>query len=386
MSSRLLFHSNAVWPARWAMVVFLILYCLLQTAIWLFGLEELFYMLYFLIGAAAGIHALLRLLRLHPVANPAYAAWLRASLWTPDRPLPLGPVYPVWQDAAIIATLTALGCWQVRAAGDASPFDPWLPLSVFGAVYLVLINIIVAFTRRWISCFCFGALWPSFLLAREHSWISLCLLAALIIVACLGLRQSLRAFPWPQVSALKRIESRSFFLQTPIVPPNAIVALGWPFAQLSPKGRPALLSSEASFALALLSGWWVYCLLAAADADISSSFLLFFAGVVASTRVFIYINGAAAPINIWGRLFSGRLIQPGFDVVFLAPLAAFTVAFLGAVAIRHWPFARWALCAATWALTTWILLAAPPSLSAWTLTGRLRFHPPRLTNIQVKPV
>ncbi|HEY9508324.1 MAG TPA: hypothetical protein VIV82_00535, partial [Verrucomicrobiae bacterium] len=39
---------------------------------------------------AAGTYAVFRIWRFHPACNHAYAAWLKLSPWTAERPLPLG--------------------------------------------------------------------------------------------------------------------------------------------------------------------------------------------------------------------------------------------------------------------------------------------------------
>ena len=121
MKRTLPFHSPAVWPPLTMVVLFAVIYCVVTGGIWLMHLRigistADFYATHpfspaaeVVLGATAIVYAVYRLCRFHPVCNPAYTAWLRLSPWTAGRPLPLGPVHPVWQDAAVIGVLAALG-------------------------------------------------------------------------------------------------------------------------------------------------------------------------------------------------------------------------------------------------------------------------------------
>jgi energy-coupling factor transporter ATP-binding protein EcfA2 len=85
-----------------------------------------------------------------------------------------------------------------------------------------------------------------------------------------------------------------------------------------------------SWSLGLLLGWFVSALLSAApNAPPEFCYLFIVITSMACTfmRLYRYRVGHASPISFLGRLFTGRWIIPGYDRVFLAPLAAlFTVA------------------------------------------------------------
>jgi hypothetical protein len=110
-----------------------------------------------ILGAAAVIYALYRLVRFHPACNRPYAAWLRLSPWTSARPLPLGPVHPAWQDAVVIGVLTAMAQWLAHA-------DPALPVVAFGLTWLIGMTILLAVTRIWSAFLVLGFLWPALIL------------------------------------------------------------------------------------------------------------------------------------------------------------------------------------------------------------------------------
>src|SRR4051794_3175520 len=54
-----------------------------------------------------GWYGAYRALKFHPVVHSKYRQWLELSPWTNRLPLPLGPVMFVWQDALLIAAVSA---------------------------------------------------------------------------------------------------------------------------------------------------------------------------------------------------------------------------------------------------------------------------------------
>src|SRR6266487_2602254 len=120
------FHSNAVWPPPLLVGLFVILYGLVAACLWLIELAapnmgnamsdsaEILNIRTAILASAAGVYALYRLWRFHPACNQPYAAWLKLSPWTADKPLPLGPIHLVWQDAVVVGALTALATWHAR--------------------------------------------------------------------------------------------------------------------------------------------------------------------------------------------------------------------------------------------------------------------------------
>ena len=140
MKRALQFHSNAVWPRLWVVVTFAVVYGLFSAAVWLIAvtsrmaqadisdMQEMVVSRNFILAMAAGCYAVYRLVRFHPVCNRGYRAWMTLSPWTADKPLPLGPVHLVWQDAIVIGALTTIAGWHAHV-------NPLLPAGVFGLVY-----------------------------------------------------------------------------------------------------------------------------------------------------------------------------------------------------------------------------------------------------------
>jgi hypothetical protein len=385
MKRPLPFHSPAVWPPVPLVALFFIIYAVLTGGLWLMqirvgkvglvfsDMQEIKNIYMVILGGAAVIHALYRLWRFHPACNQPYAAWLRLSPWTSDKPLPLGPVHPVWQDAVVIGILTAIAKWHARV-------NPALPVVAFGLTYLIVMTILLAVTRQWPFFLTLGFLWPAFMLPSVAGWPAIVLGVALILVLWQGHRKSLQAFPWQFLSNANTTKAAAGGKSAL----NAEIRLdgfdndfylGWPYLVLSPKTKRRSIPSSTSFFLSALAGWWTFCVIKSSEMASLPGLILAFALVAALFRLVIYCSGVAPPFNVLGRFASGRIVLPGFDQVFLTPLAVVFLGIVGGIIIRHsgswYPAAE----ACVIALLMFVLFTGGPTLGNWILTGRLRIRP-----------
>jgi hypothetical protein len=392
MKRSLPFNSNAVWPPLEWVAVFGLAYAMLDGGLWLIehgapslngqlsGLPEVMNTRAAILGTAAAFYALYRLWRFHPACNLGYTAWLKSSPWTPRKPLPLGPVHPVWQDAVVLGVLSAFARWHAH-------MDPALPVMVFGLVYLVAMILLLALTRTWIPCLLLGFIWPAPALPVMRGWPTLGIIAALVAVIWYGHRKSLRAFPWKRTGLILpesgRHNQRQSVMEMQIrieLPSNAPAVrasnLGWPFAWLSPKFECNSVSTSTSFFVSALFGWWAYCAIVGFEIESSPAAILLFAAFAALLRFGIYCPGLGPSFNLWGRLASGRIIVPGFDQVVVTPLLVIALAIAGGVAIRH--FGSWypVASACVVGLLWFTLLSGGPTMRKWILTGQHRYRPP----------
>jgi hypothetical protein len=398
------FHSNLVWPSTGIVGLFIAVYCLVWVCFWLIGLsvpeparstfdtEQVVGCRSVILGFAAGFYAAFRLVRFHPACNPLYAGWLKLSPWTADRPLPAGPVHPVWQDAAVVGALTAIAIWHHVSA--------LLPVTVFLFVYLAGFTFVLAYTRRWGPCLALGFLWPALMLPgvapvspSAPVLPAVGIVAAIICVIRYGYRQSLKAFPWEFIKVSSRSLSQAEIRIRGVGTPSGSGTqynLGWPYLMLSPKVRPPAISQRTNLALGVLAGWWSFCIIKATDMDPSSGgVILVFAILAALIRLVVYNIGVAAPFNIWGRIVTGRIVVPGFDKVFVTPLAVVVAAIVGNIMINHsgpwYPVTESIVIAFLW----WVLFGGGPTLRNWALTGQFRIRPPANVNgnkIMIRPI
>jgi hypothetical protein len=401
------FHSNLVWPPPVLVCLFIVIYSVAWVSFWLIGLsvpaayrstiEMPEGCRAVIIGFAAASYAALRLWRFHPASNRGYSEWLKLSPWTADQPLPAGPVHLVWQDAAVLGVLTAIGVCR--------HFNPMLPVTTliaiyalltvatFMFVYLIGFTCLLAFTRQWGPCLVLGFLWPTLMLPgvapvppSPPILPAIGIVAAIICVIWYGHQQSLKAFPWEFIKVSSRSLAQAEIRIKGLGNPSGAGTqynLGWPYLMLSPKVRPPAISQRTNFALGALAGWWSYCIIKASPADATdptSGFILFFAILAALARLGVYAIGLAAPFNIPGRIVTGRILVPGFDKVFMTPLAVVVTAIIGGIIINH-SGDRFAVTASiVIAVLFWVLFGGGPTLRCWALTGQFRIRPPASVN------
>jgi len=386
------FHSNAVWPPAALVALFVIAYGVVDGGLWviaraagdlkgeIFEMTEIRNVRALILGAAAGCYALYRLWRFHPACNRRYAAWLASSPWTPEKPLPLGPIYPVWQDAAVLGIITAVAHWHAHISAT-------LPTMVFGLVFLVAMTLLLAFTRTWIPCLLLGVLWPSPSLPSLRGLPTIGIIAALIAVIWYGHRKCLAAFPWsrndlkhPNSTAGNEVKSlMELEIRIPVLtntPSARTLNAGWPFFWLSPNIECNSISVSTSFFVSALAGWWTYCAIVGFQMPFSPGAILFLALPGALLRLVVYCTGLSPSFNLWGRFASGRIIVPGFDRVFVTSLSA--VALATAFGVVIWYSGSWNPVASAFAIasTCFLLLSGGPTMQNWVLTGQHRYRSP----------
>jgi len=85
-------------------------------------------------------------------------------------------------------------------------------------------------------------------------------------------------------------------------------------------------------------------------------------------------------------VFTGRLIIPGFDRVFIAPVAAVIIGAMIPLALAAMGVDRHVSLPLAIGAVLWVLLSWGPPLAEWRLTGHHRLIPPRSAAAQyVKP-
>jgi hypothetical protein len=146
--------------------------------------------------------------------------------------------------------------------------------------------------------------------------------------------------------------------------------LGWPYDRLAPTLANAGTFRE-SLAISTLVTWWAFLAVACIWPQEPTPLVLacLGTGFGAFTRLVIYLAGYAAPLSLRGRLVTGQLIIPGFDIVWIAPglmVLLAGVVFLSSL-IWSLPFS---VCVAIIVFGSMMIgLKCPPDLNEWKLTG-----------------
>ncbi len=315
-----------------------------------------------------------RVIAFHPFYNADYREWLGRAPWHWPRPLPAGPIHLVWEDAVILGTFTGVTWYE---AGLSAFVLPLVFLGVRAAFLMETFFLTGQRGHGWIIAFGFGWLvWT-----RSRSPLLIGSTAVLTLVAELGLRASMRAFPWG--------DCRSLFLRT--CEPEAILSkgLGWPYQGLGPLDEPGVLKGREKALVALLAGWSVFTMSSLAslaeDRVLIIQYAWGFSGMAAVLgRLTTYLPGTDGPLSLAGRIRLGRWIIPGYDRLFLGPVAALIICGAGPFAFHRqgasWPVAF----SATITLVVFVALTARPSLAAWRLTCDVRTRPRGITREHVR--
>jgi hypothetical protein len=302
----------------------------------------------------------------HPYFRADYRRWLEANPWHPARPLPFGPVHLVAQDL-VVAGLFAAPAILANGSAAVHVLSLGLLAYLFGPI-LVLAN---TGPRPH-----FYALLALVLLtvagATFHFAFALPPLLVAYGVALHGCAISFERFPWPEQFPTRQ----------------SITQLGWPYQQLDPRLPPPRIRNWECPVIGLLLGvasalvmrivevrehWYFQRSIPESEAIENGLAILWPLGFGILFSRIVWMSHVAPPINVWGRLATGRLLIPGYDRFLIAPLAAFAFAIglpfvllkLGCPAI--------VACPASIALATTVYLLAPPRYAEWQLTapGRL---------------
>lgn len=268
---------------------------------------------YAVLALVAG-YGLFRGWHFHPVFDAPYCAWLANSPWTPERPLPKGPLHLVWFDFVVVGALSAVVC--LLALTTTGPF--WL----FAAAPWALFVLALAFSWSFANATC-GHFWyvcatlavPVLFgiagVALEGFLLCPIVMAA---IAWLGVKRSLATFPW-----IKEDPGRERR--------RALSIVGWPYRHLhrdvvefrTTTGWAAL---QALFAAGL---WYVVGLASTSEnpGDYPSAgafFLGLATAVAAGVRLYSYAPAICDQL-CWGRRRANKqwLIRR-HDEIFLAPL------------------------------------------------------------------
>ena len=293
----------------------------------------------------------------HPYPFDDYRNWLRTVPWNHPQPLPEGPVHLIPSDLfVIVATFLLMlpGCrWWIALV----PFAFLVPNMIALAVILWSTG-----PRLAVYVFLFGMGLALRLITAAPS-LAGCIAIASYLPIYFGIDRSLARFPWTDTEETRQRRR----------PGRRIGTLGWPVDQLLSFSEPdPPLNVRDHIAISLLCGWFLWALgNAIVPEDRAVGMVCIFAALIlCAVRLVLYLQHHRSPINLAGRILTGRWIIPGFDYVFLAPLACLFFGLFLPVKLRldgvSWPVA--AGLGITGAVAACLMMG--PNLRKWRLTGR----------------
>ena len=351
-----------VYPPWWLMGIVLLSYLMLESfrcwVVWAYDASDIALQIKAsrdgTIIVCCGLYTAYRVMLFHPAFMRDYAAWLSLTPWTHGKPLPKGPVHLVAQDFVLLAVAIAL------SVGSPNMIH-LVPIALF-AVYLVISTVALVYTacRPYAYLLAFGLGLAVYL--YETPRLAAVLLILLYGPAYLGLRQSLKRFPWPLVTDGRQ--------------PQKEIPLGWPHTPLFLKEQKYPLKAVDRIAISLLAGWWCYVLTNLSppieQSKVAMGIFSVLTMIAIAARIIHYCINYGPPISFLGRLWTGRWIIPGYDRVFLAPLCAGLVFVLTLEAHYVIGLTNPSLCAMGLSTVLLIILLMGPSHRSWALTGSHR--------------
>jgi hypothetical protein len=320
----------------------------------------------------AAFYGMFRVAQFHPLGDAGYREWLRLSPWTPDKPLPGGPLQLVPQDVVVIGILCLLYRTQslmVLYFPTAFLFSYELTLAIFSRI-----------TGHWKLAYLIGFILGGVVFVGDRPELAFAVANAGVVVARMTVKYALQSFPW---DLPWQAEQTSF---KAISDEYKKQKLGWPYDQLLPKAPALMIPLRDGLCLSFLIGWWWIailehstpqaCAALAGGFGFQSLFPCFF-------RIAYYANSRRSPINIFGRILTLRWIIPGYDKILVAPALAFVVgsAFQGLACKMFLPqFGGIAVNSPIGILVSaggvcaylLIMLNLGPGLEAWRMTGNHR--------------
>ena len=318
----------------------------------------------------------------HPQFDSDYLGWLWLTPWKADRPLPKGPLHLVLQDIVIVGMLVGLMAHNANVSLVA------VPLSFLLGYYLMLMLSLFAVDLRWMAYVMSGLIGLIVRCVYESPGLALVVALVVYLYAWLCLRCTLATFPWTaRASAWRKsfrqkgqgltIGHREYAITAGSLD-RPELELPWPFRTLHPRQYPAFLDRADRIAFALLTCWWAWVIFSVAPSDLPEPWRfarLLYVGLASSAivmRLAMYVVPCLPPISLWGRIWTGRWIIPGYDMVFLTPLATLLMA-VGVPTVLHqlhFP----PVLVLTLSLLPFLLMAmlGPPRLGKWILTSPAR--------------
>lgn len=300
-------------------------------------------------------YGLTRCLLFHPVANSKYRQFLALTPYSSRHQLPKGPIHLYWPDAVILGLMIA--------AAWICPPEHWLiPLAAFFVSFLAGHCFCMILTKQKTLLAVLLAILPLSIYPHENDAISILVFCIAYGIVWYGTQTYLKQFPWNTsfwndhyVAHLKEKAFTQKIIQ-------------WPWQQLHFE-KTSSLDWKTKLVICGLVFWWLHVISYLWDdkdlivAIFSCSFLIIF------FRIIRYIMGFMPPISLLGRISTGRLIIPGYDKIFVAPMIiALTGVFVPKVLLSA-GLPETISIEFTFSLCLFLAMVLPPSYQNWRLTG-----------------
>ncbi len=313
----------------------------------------------------------------NPRTKDGYYEWLKTTPWRPGMAFPIGAQYMhfYWADAVF------LGFFLL-----AELFNP------MGSLLQMMIALLLPYVI--VQMFQLGEAaggWYLYFIVMglglvtqvwSNVYVTSAVIGLLYLTVVRGQWRGFSGFPFTE-DLEDRARHLRESLETRLQQSQAIRALkkardatsSTMFNVLSPD-RPDPASKRSKMAFAAFVGWWAYIILAAAGSEnlYRHSLIIVLPVMVGPSLLSCVLATffAKPPISIRGRILTGNLIVPRYDIVYLSHLIPALV-LVGLLVLGNalGAIAPWyvATCCAVYVLC---LMFSPPTQDTWTFTGQ--FH------------
>ena len=374
MIRRMLARLLRVAPPLWAMSGFLLFFLLCESPVWYvqwkFGRVDM--PRRFgppLLGFGGFLLGVYRAVAFHPYFRPRYLRWLKTTPWTVNKPLPLGPLELVPEDAVALGLLVFLG----TTLPDFTSLNI-INMFLFGHV----LALILTFWKTGASGHGYCALLFLGFVPQmwQRQWVDFALLVSIYLVVHVGLWRTLCKFPWQTEGFWRDLG----FVNAPAgADPNP--SCGWSYNRFYRDIHLAKGINRIDALLGcMLGSWWLFsaCSLIVDPRDRELAIAMVAIGVILfapPARLLIYVRGYQPPISLRGRIGTFRWIIPGYDQVYVGPICSFAgaVMVLFLLSYQSVPIdVRYPIAGGVAVL---LALISPPRLRRWRLIGEHRMGP-----------
>ncbi len=303
------------------------------------------------------LYGFLRAGIVHPFFRAEYRKWLERTHWSRSYPLPLGPIDPTVADGLVLVLITL--------ASTRTLAPPLLPVSITILGYAATVMAASFATGGRAGPFAIAVLLGAVPQTQDHPYVLIAVFAALYVALRLDLEATLSRWPWRiSFDPSFKIDIDDVGGVTAVSPTTTSQRrLGWPYSRLSPAPHSPVTTREDRICLTIIFAWWV-----TATGDVSDIVGRFPLALVV-LRIVRLLVSHRPPISLWGRLRTGRLLIPGYDSAFIAPLVSACCIFeLPAIGTSlGWPTPIAFGVSAGIGLA--LLFTIPPRIEDWTLSG-----------------
>ncbi len=334
--------------------------------------------------AAAAYLGIYRVAAFHPLFDADYLSWLWLTPWRYDKPLPRGPLHLVMQDVLMVGLLTAFLLHK-----PVVPLEV-VPLAFLVTYYLALAASLWGVDLRWWGYALSALTGLVIAVSTRNSLAGLAVAALVYIPAYAGIRWTLATFPWSErTTAWRKGIARQWqvftaghrqFAPVSVNLEHPETEVHWPYSVLHARQRPPFFSKGDRLAISLLTGWWFWVVFGTPGAEemalgLGPMLCLMLLGFVVAGRLINYCGNYRPPISFWGRIFTLRWIIPGYDKVYLTPLATVGLGIMFPIALTKLQFEPPLVMALSIPPFLIAGLLGGPPLHQWRLTSPARLAP-----------